>query len=444
MKKLLFVSYYWPPSGGPGVQRAVKFVKYLPAHGIDPVVVTVDPAHASYPLTDSSLAHDIPDHVRVVRTKSFEPLRFYRLFSPGKKLPSPGFAGADKPGFMEKVWRFARGNLLIPDARKGWNSYALKVCTQLLQEDDYQAVLTTSPPHSTQLIGLALQQRFGIPWVADLRDPWTDIYYNRDLYRLRFAWKRDARLEKTVLEKANAVITVSDSLKELLASKSTRIDRDKIHVIPNGFDHDDFNFLHDGNVSPRATTKPFVIGYIGTMSDAYPVDGFIKAVMMFLQEHPSADLKIRFTGQLSEGILETFRNSGLAGKMIFNEHVDHGMAVQQMVASDLLLLIIPDVSHNEGILTGKLFEYFASRRPILGFGPLEGDAANMIRQCQSGKLFGYQDGEGAGSWISFIYKQARAGVNPSAGNEHIERYSRNEQTASLAYLIDTIKHAEEI
>ena len=426
------------------MQRAVKFVKYLPAYGIEPVVVTVDPAHASYPLTDASLVHDIPGTIRVVRTKSFEPLRLYSLFNARKKLPSPGFAGAGKPGLLEKAWRFARGNLLIPDARKGWNGHALKACVRLLQEDDYHAVLTTSPPHSSQLIGLSLQQRFGIPWVADLRDPWTDIYYNRELYRLRFARERDARLEKSVLEKADAVITVSDSLKKLFASKSPGIDPDKIHVIPNGFDPDDFDVLHAGKDSQRDATTPFVIGYTGTMSDAYPADGFIQAVMMFLQEHPSADLKIRFTGQLSEGVLETFRNAGLADKIIIQGHVDHAMAVQQMAASDLLLLVIPDVPHNEGILTGKLFEYLASRRPILGLGPPEGDAASIIRRCQGGRLFDYHDKEGAGSWISFIYKQVRAGINPSAGNERIERYNRKEQAGILAGLIDITTHTHDI
>ncbi len=444
MKKLLFVSYYWPPSGGPGVQRAVKFVKYLPDNGIEPVVVTVRPGQASYPLTDTSLAHDIPETIRVIRTKSFEPLRLYSLFSARKKLPSPGFAGADKPGLLEKAWRFARGNLFIPDARKGWNAHAIRACARLLQEDDYHAVLTTSPPHSSQLIGLSLQQRFGIPWVADLRDPWTDIYYNRELYRLRCARGKDARLEKTVLEKANAIITVSDSLKELFASKSPGIDPDKIHVIPNGFDPDDFNMLHAGKDSHREATRPFVIGYTGTMSDAYPVAGFIQAVLQFLLEHPSADVKIRFTGQLSKGAQDAFRNAGLTDKLIVQGHVDHGMAVQQMAAADLLLLIIPDVLHNEGILTGKLFEYLASRRPILGFGPAEGDAANIIRRCQGGRLFDYRDTAGAASWISFIYKQVRAGINPTAGNEYIERYNRKEQTGVLASLIDITSHTHEI
>jgi len=444
MKKLLFISYYWPPSGGPGVQRAVKFVRYLPEYDVEPVVLTVDPAWASYPFIDHSLAKEVPGAVRVVRTRTSEPWGLVPASIRGKRVAKPGFAGDGKPGMFTKMMRYVRGNWLIPDARRGWNGHALKAARQLLAGDGFSAILTTSPPHSTQLIGMALQQEFNLPWIADLRDPWTDIYYNRALYQGKTARRKNAALERMVLEKADAVVTVSDSLKALLASKSGLINPNKIQVIPNGFDPGDFASLPKPAEAPREGDNLFRIAYTGTMSEAYPVDGFLLALRQFQRCHPEAELSIRFTGQVSNDILQRFKASGIAGHLTFDGYADHGRALQNMLASDVLLLIIPDVPHNAGILTGKLFEYMGSRRPVLGFGPVDGDAAGIIRRCQIGRMFGYEDIEAAAKWLSSLFRQKKAGSILSAGNEHAGQYSRKVQARQLSELIDAASSHEDI
>jgi glycosyltransferase involved in cell wall biosynthesis len=438
MKKLLIVSYYWPPSGGPGVQRVVKFSRYLPDYGIEPVVLTVDPAKASYPLIDKSLETAVSERTRVIRTSSFEPLNLYRMLSSGRKLPQPGFANEGKPGTFAKCMRFIRGNFMVPDARKGWNSFAMTACRKLLREETFDAVMTTSPPHSTQLIGLALQQEFRIPWIADLRDPWTDIYYNHELYRLKPAINKDARLEKKVLESANTIMTVSQSLKSLLASKSPLINPNKIHIIPNGFDPEDFPKPASIPGTEKASGNRFTMTYTGTMSEAYPVHGLIETLKRFLTQHPGAGLSMRFVGQISKSIQHRFEEAGLSAYTSFESYVGHDIVPDMMASSSVLLLVIPDVPHNAGILTGKLFEYLGSRRPVLGFGPVDGDAAGILQECHSGKMFAYNDTTAAANWLSMIYTENTNGRRAFSGNEQIRQYTRQEQAKQLAGLIEQI------
>ncbi|RZJ61912.1 MAG: hypothetical protein EOO58_01245, partial [Hymenobacter sp.] len=181
--RLLVITYYWPPSGGAGVQRCLKWVKYLPSLGVEPTVITVDPDQATYPVRDESLLREVPASVRVIHTATLEPFGSYQKLT-GRAVPHGGFANEGTPGFTQKAMRFVRGNLFIPDPRRGWNAYALAAVEKLLaQGATFDAVLTSSPPHSTQLIGLELQRKHGLRWLADLRDPWTDIYYTKDLHR---------------------------------------------------------------------------------------------------------------------------------------------------------------------------------------------------------------------------------------------------------------------
>ena len=186
MKKVLIISYYFPPSGGAGVQRWLKMLKYLPQYGVEPIVLTVDEKYASYPQVDKSLLDEIPSWLKIYKTKTREVLSLYKSVSPTKEIPYSGFANEPKPTFLQKMARFVRGNFFLPDPRKGWNRYAYQVACQIIEKEAVDAVITTSPPHSTQLLGIKLKKRFpNLTWLADLRDPWTDIYYNKDfLYDL--------------------------------------------------------------------------------------------------------------------------------------------------------------------------------------------------------------------------------------------------------------------
>ena len=208
-KKILIVSYYWPPSGGAGVQRIFKFAKYLSQSGYKPYVVTVDDKVASYPIRDQSLLADVPSSIIVFRTHSFEPLNLLTKVT-GNKAPYGGFANKDKEKFSQKILRFIRGNFFIPDARKGWVKYGFEKSAELIRNEKIDTVIISSPPHSSQLIGLKLKRKFPeLKWIADLRDPWTDIFYYKDMLHTRMASAKDAALEKEVVETADSLVVVS-------------------------------------------------------------------------------------------------------------------------------------------------------------------------------------------------------------------------------------------
>ena len=218
VKKVLLITYYFPPSGGAGVQRWLKTIKYLPEFGVEPIVLTVDPNVASYPQVDTALCNEVPDFVKVYRTTTKEILSLYKRVSPQKQVPYGGFANEPNPTLLQKISRFIRGNFFLPDPRKGWNKYALAKAKEIIETEAIETIVTTSPPHSTQLIGLELKRQYPhLKWVADLRDPWTDIYYNEDLYPTRLAKKRNLRYECSVLQNADQVITVSEECRRVFA-----------------------------------------------------------------------------------------------------------------------------------------------------------------------------------------------------------------------------------
>ena len=267
MNKVLIITYYWPPSGGAGVQRWLKFSKYLPEFGWEPVILTVDPRYAAFAVTDNSLIDDIPSSLRVYSTPATD---YFRIYGKNRsKIPSAGFANSLNNTLKEKVLRFIRGNFFIPDPRKGWNKFAFKKACELIESEGINHVITTSPPHSTQLIGLKIRKKYkNIKWIADLRDPWTDIYYYNQFYHTSIAKHIDSGLERRVLTNADRIITVGESLKSSFSLKVKGIEN-KTEVITNGYDEDDFRHVS------YFPSEIFTISYIGTLSEVYPVNGFL-------------------------------------------------------------------------------------------------------------------------------------------------------------------------
>ncbi len=391
--------------------------------GFHPVVLTVKPEKASYALTDASLGDDVGD-VEVHRTDTFEPFQMYKRLLGKKEIPYAGFANETSPGLLDKVSRFVRGNFFIPDARRGWNRYALPVARNLIEKYHIKNLVTTSPPHSTQLIGLKLKAEFELNWVADLRDPWTDIYYYPLMYHTPCAKKRDKKLERQVLQSADAVVAVSDAIKNLYLSKLDTAEQAKFHVIPNGFDEEDFT----GVFEPRKN-RDFTITYTGTMAENYHIETFLRV----LGEISDKGVRLRFVGRVAEKYKSLLRDSELGDKVVFVPHVKHAEAVRYMVSSDLLLLAIPDVPDNEGILTGKLFEYLASGVPVLGVGPVNGDAARIIRECDAGKMFDYGDAAGMNAFLLEKIRRFAAGETGSR-EPRCRQFSREALTAEMVRL----------
>jgi glycosyltransferase involved in cell wall biosynthesis len=425
-KKVLIITYYWPPSGGAGVQRWLKFCKYLPDWGIETIVLTVNDNEASYPVRDESLCREVHPKVKVVRTSTFEPFDFYLRLTGKKQVPFAGFANEKKGGWLQTLSRFIRGNLFIPDARKGWNRYALKAAMTIIKEQGIDTVITTSPPHSTQLIGLKLKKLTGIRWMADLRDPWTDIYYYREFLHSKAAAAKDARYEKSVLEHADEVIVVSDEMKRLFLNKYATLSASKIHVVYNGYDEDDF-------VGLKNTRRDnHVIQYVGTLAPNYPILPFAR-VLKKLMEHELPEVTMRFTGSVPESIKVDLTEL-LGNSVEFEGHVPHQIALERMCSAGLLLMIIADTPDNKGIITGKLFEYLASGNPILCLGPEDGDAARILSDCQAGNAISYENESSLEDFLLNVFRE-KVHLNLASHAEEVARYSRKKQGEKLLNIL---------
>ncbi|GAB4146393.1 MAG: glycosyltransferase family 4 protein [Bacteroidia bacterium] len=429
MKKVLIVTYYWPPSGGAGVQRWVKLSRYFLKQGVQPYVVTVDPEKASYALRDPSLADDILPELKVYHTSTLEPYGIYKTLTRKKEIPYGGFAneGAEVK-FTQKMMRFIRGNLFLPDARVGWNRYAFLKCCEIIEKEKIDAVITTSPPHSTQLVGLKLKKKYNLTWMADLRDPWTGIYYYDKLMLTAMSRKRDAAMERSVLENADAVVVVSKSIRDEFLQKAPRLKMEHIHIVPNGFDTADLQ-----KTQPMKTDSSFMISYTGTLTSDYRIDALLEALGKSNEE-----FRFCVTGALPESIKNKIATS-IAEKSVFRAHVKHHDAVAQMKAADMLLLVIPDTDGKKGILTGKLFEYIAVRKPILCIGPVDGDAAEIIRATQSGETFDYADVQGISRFIENYFELKKKNGNTALpDNTEVQRYSRESQAGEVIRILNSI------
>ena len=419
MNKVLIITYYWPPGSGAGVQRWLKFSKYLPLFGWEPVILTIDPEYAAYPVLDNSLLTELSDNLTVYKTRATD---YFRLYKRDKtKIPSAGFAGNQDKSLKGKLFRFIRGNFFIPDPRKGWNKFAFKKACSIIESEGIKHIITTSPPHSTQLIGLRLKKKYpAIKWISDLRDPWTDIYYYDLFYPTFISRKIDRNYEKSVLLNADIVITVGYSLGKQLESKVRGISS-KIKIIHNGYDESDFE-----NIDPIASHR-FIISYTGTISESYPLDGFVKALNRLIADEN--DILFRFTGLIAESQKKQIESSIAMDRLEFIRYADHRDAIIQMVSSSLLLLVIARHPGNRSFLSGKLFEYIASGRPVLCLGPVDGDAAQILNSTGCGRCFSYDDENGIAGFILSTLDQ-HAEPRKTRPVEFSRRYL-TEQIASL-------------
>lgn len=423
MPKVLIITYYWPPGSGAGVQRWLKFSKYLPAYGWEPFILTVDPDFATYPALDPTLEKEIPPSLRIWKTKATDYFRLYRKDK--SRIPSSGFAVGREKGLTGKIIRFVRGNFFLPDPRRGWNKYAFRKACEIIEDNGINHIITTSPPHSTQLIGLKLRKKYqNLRWIADLRDPWTDIYYYNYFYPSSFSRKIDAIYESEVLKNADKLITVGKSLKALFATKHPGIEQ-KTEVIFNGYDDDDFNGVTE------AATDIFTLSYIGTLSGSYPLGGLLKALSGL--EKRRLAFRLRFVGYVSEKQKNLISSEIDSSRLEFIDYTDHKSAIGYMAGSSVLVLIIPDHSTSGSIITGKLFEYLASQRPVLCLGPTDGDAAELLKTSGHNSVFGWNDYDGI---IRFI-----CGVMDHPGeiiSQKPSGFSRKALTGRLTGILSTL------
>lgn len=426
-KKVLIISYYWPPSGGAGVQRWLKLSKYLQEFGVEVHVLTVDEKKASYTHIDKSLLKDVHPDVKIYKTNSFEINTIYGKIAGKKNVPSAGFSNVDNSSFLQRMVNAIRSNFFIPDPRIGWRSYAVKAAKKIIKEQGIETVITTSPPHSTQMVGLTLKRKLKIKWIVDLRDPWTDIYYYPLLGHSFLSHRINLSYERKVLEESDSIITVSEGVKKLFMMKSEKLTSDKISIVYNGFDEADFK-----NLLVKEKKKTFTISYIGTMSDQYQPWVLIE-VLNKLAEENEQTFELTFVGLLSKRIQEKLEQSKF--KVNFMGLLPHSEVAQYQHSADLLLLIIPKVPNSEGILSGKLFEYLGSGNRIIALGPENGDINYILKSCNAGRIFNWKNKSDIHQFMENELNNFKNRKVIKTNKVEIGKYSRFNQAKAIEKLI---------
>lgn len=432
MKKVLIITYYWPPAGGPGVQRVLKFAKYLPEFGWDPIILTV--ANGEYPAIDESLAKDIPDGCKVYKTKALEPNMFYRKFTGMKqdeKIPVANLAQKNI-SWKKKLSNWVRLNLFIPDAKIGWIPYAVRQGKKIIKEEKPDIIFSSSPPPSVHLIAKKLAKWSGIKWVADFRDPWTKIHYLQNQKFNPLSKRRNKKLERSVVSGCDKASCVSNNFIDLI----TETEKSKFEIITNGYDTET-----DISVKNSTSSKFFKILYIGGLT----WNRYYKSFFIGLKESiETGDLdagKVRI--QLAGSIEPSIKNEieEIFSKLNVLEiqgYLPHAEAVQLMNEAQLLLLFMEQVKGYEGHIPGKLFEYISTQNRILGLGIAIGESAQILENTNTGKIFEPQNVSEIKDQLVKEYRNWQNGEILQIDTKLIEQYSRKRLSMKLATLFDEV------
>lgn len=423
MQKVLIITYYWPPAGGPGVQRWLKFVKYLPECGIEPIVFI--PENPTYPITDETLLDEIPEGVRIIKQPIFEPYRWASLFSKKKtkRISSGIIQKQKKQSFLEKAMLWVRGNLFIPDARKYWVKPSFKSLSKIILEESIQTIITTGPPHSVHLIGLQLKNMLKVNWVADFRDPWTSIGYHNKLKLTKASQNKHKALEFDVLNTADTIITTSATTKVEFEKSTSR----PISVITNGFEGESANLPLDST---------FTLSHIGSLlTDRNPIVLWqVLAELISENEALKSSLKIQLVGIVGDGVKDSLEEFNLLRFVEQVGYVSHEKVLEYQARAQGLLLLEIDSVETRGIIPGKLFEYLKASRPILAIGPEEWEAGLMVREHNAGHYVHTTQKDELKKvlleWFS-NYQKGKLECN----SVDIEQYHRLELTQKLANLL---------
>ena len=438
MKRVLVITYYWPPSGGSGVQRWVKYAKYLPQEGWQPVIYT--PENPEYTAIDHTLEAEIPHGTEVIRRPILEPYNLYRrLMGKGastdmKTLTAGAAAGAvteissGKKTFKQRLSLWVRANLFVPDPRVGWVRPSVRFLKEYLKEHPVDAIVTTGPPHSMHLIGQRLHKKLGIPWIPDFRDPWTQMYYLKHLPMTRCTWKKLCREEQSVLDECSTVLAVTPLVQEEFQART----QTPVAMITNGYDGGDF----DQAVEPDGHFNVVHTGLLAADGNPFV---FWKVLGEKALEDPAfkEELRLRLVGKTDREVYDAIAETGLKDNVVDLGYRDHLAAVREQMAASVLVLPLRNDPEYRPILPGKLFEYLASRRPILGIGQEDGAMARILADTGAGVTAGWDNAAAMRAFLDRAWEQHKeGGVPPVEGD--IARFSRRSTTHELAALLERV------
>ena len=353
---ILIITYYWPPSGGSGVQRWMYFAKYLKKLGCNPVVLTVDPKYASYNLKDLSLYSQIKD-IETHKTFSLEVLSLYSFLKSGNKTKSIPQSYIPNKSIFDKITSFIRLNLFIPDSRIGWNYFAFQKAKKIISNNKIDYVITTGPPHSSHLIGEKIYKKYKLKWIVDLRDPWSELFYLKDRFRFNFSKKLNVKLETNVIEKADAIITtVGDRYHKILKAKITN--PEKIHQVYNGYDKLNYDKIEE--IKP----KKFNIVFTGMLTQNHNYETFYEVLKILNPKQNNLNLILTFAGRIDKKIIKIYSNKI---ELHNKGYIDHNNAISTIKSSHLLINFNYKNTEETDMISGKLIEYLASGSPIINF-----------------------------------------------------------------------------
>jgi glycosyltransferase involved in cell wall biosynthesis len=434
-KKILIITYYWPPAGGAGVQRWLKFVKYMRNFGWEPVVYTA--LGGEMPVIDNSLEKDIPPNLTVLKKPIREPYSVYKRLTGRKKddkINASFLAENKKPGLAEKISVWIRGNFFIPDARRFWIRPSIKFLNQYIREQQITHVISTGPPHSMHLIALRLKQlQPEIKWLADFRDPWTHIDFYDKLMLTPMADKKHRRLESAVLKNADLVVSVGEWMRDEFAEiyrQQGGGDDNKFRVITNGYDEEDVIYEIKGR------DESFSMAHVGTLvRDRNPavlwkvLSALTRQNQMFREK-----LQIKLVGKVDVFVKEELDKYKLSRYVKKIDYLPHSEVIAEQQRSKVLLLLVNHTKNARGILTGKFFEYMAARVPIIAIGPEDGDLAKILQETNTGLISGFEDEETLKKNILAYF----SGHTTTRNEAQVARYSRWELTRKLCALLDAM------
>ena len=440
MKRVLVITYYWPPTGGSGVQRWVKFAKYLPQYGWQPVIYT--PENPEQLAVDHTLEADIPAEAEVIKVHITEPYDLYKKFlrksGHSKEAVEVNPVNAQKKSFLQKAAMWVRGNFFLPDPRCMWIGPSVRYLKAYLKDHPVDLIVSTGPPQSMHIIGRRLSRATGLPWIADFRDPWTKIFYFKHLSMTKFTERWHKRMEKKVLDDATRVVAVSP----LVQQEFQAMTQTPVELITNGYDECDFPkgpCTEAYGCTAENMEKDFVVTHTGL----FAADGNPTVLWNVLSEKSRKDesfrkmLKIRLIGKTDEQIISSIKAAGLEGNLEDMGYQPHSKAIEQQRNASLLILPLRKEPEYKAVLPGKLFEYLASWRPVLGIGQSDGAMSMILNQTKTGVVLNWEDGASIARFIDLCWKNHLNG-NLTVDDADISQFTRRNLTQKMAQLFDEL------